>query len=127
VDNISDNNSDVTSSTGELSFLDTVSSKVAIIHGGSQSWTVVLGLNNSQTEFKIDTGADITVVPEQIYHEPRDGPLSSSDRILHSPSKYSLQVLGKFLGTIQKGSIHNTRANLCCQRATESTPRKTCN
>ena len=59
-------NSDVTSSTGELSFFDTVSSEVSVVHGGSQPWTVVLGLNSSQTEFKIDTGADITVVPEHV-------------------------------------------------------------
>ena len=53
VDDISDNNF---SSTGELSLLDTVSSEVSIVHGGSQPWTVILGLNSSQTEFKIDTG-----------------------------------------------------------------------
>ena len=102
MDDISDNNSDVTSSTGELSFLDTVSSEVSFVHGGSQPWTVVLGLNSSQTEFKIDTGADVTVVPEHVYKESRDGPLSSSDRILRGPSKCSLQVLGKFLATLQK-------------------------
>ena len=72
------------------------------MHGGSQPWTVVLGLNSSQTEFKIDTGADVTVVPEHVYNESRDGPLSSSDRILRGPSKRSLQVLGKFLATLQK-------------------------
>ena len=102
VDDISDNNSDVTSSTRELSFLDTVSSEVSVVHGGSQPWTVVLGLNSSQTEFKIDTRADVTVIPEHVYNRSRDGPLSSSDRILHGKSKHSLRVLGKFLATLQK-------------------------
>ena len=36
VDDISGNNSNVTLSTGELSFLDTVSSEVSVVHGGSQ-------------------------------------------------------------------------------------------
>ena len=98
---ISDNNSDVTSSTGELSFLDTISSEVAVANEGSQPWTV-LDLNSSQTEFKIDTGADIIVIPETVYNESRDEPLSSPDRILRSPSRHSLKVLEKFLGTLQK-------------------------
>ena len=102
VDDISDNNFDITSSTGELSFFDTVSSEVSIVHGGSQSWTVLLGLNSSQTEFKTDTGADVTVVPEHVYNKSRDGPLSFSDIILRGPSKRSLQILGKFLATLKK-------------------------
>ena len=56
VDDITDNNSDIISSIGELSFIDTVFSEVAIVKGGSQPWTVVLDLCSSQTEFKIDTG-----------------------------------------------------------------------
>ena len=102
MDDITDNNSDVISSTGELSFLDTVSSEVAIVQGGSQPWTIVLDLNSSQREFKIDTGADVTVISEHVYNESRDGPLSSSNRILRGPSRQSLQVLGKFLATLQK-------------------------
>ena len=101
IDDISDNNSDVTSSTGELSFLDTISSEVAVANEGSQPWTV-LDLNSSQTEFKIDTGADIIVIPETVYNESRDEPLSSPDRILRGPSRHSLKVLEKFLATLQK-------------------------
>jgi len=48
VDDIIDNISDDISSTGELSFLDTVSSEVAVVQGGSQPWTAVLDLNSSQ-------------------------------------------------------------------------------
>jgi len=66
VDDISDDSSDTTSSTRKLSFLDIVSSEFSIT-GGSQSRTVVLGLSSGQTEFKIDNGADVTVVPEQVY------------------------------------------------------------
>ena len=96
IDDISDNNSDVTSSTGELSFLDTISSEVAVVNEESQPWTVVLDLNSSQTKFKIDTGADITVIPETVYNKSRDGPLNSPDRILRGSSRHSLKVLGKF-------------------------------
>jgi len=93
------------SSTGELSFLNTIFSEVAVVQGGSQPWTGVLDLNSSQTEFKIDTGADVTVIPEHVYNESRDGPLSSTDRILCGPSRHSLQVLGKFLATLQKNQL----------------------
>jgi len=47
---------------------------------------------SSQTEFKIDTGADVTVIPEHVYKESRDGPLSSSDRILCGSSRHSTSI-----------------------------------
>ena len=75
------------------------------MNGGSEPWTIVLNLNSSQTEFKIDTGANVTVIPECVYNECGDGPISSPDRILCGPSKRSLQVLGKFQGTLRKGQL----------------------
>jgi len=98
VNDISDNNSDTISNTGELSFLNTVSSEVAVVQGGSQPWIVALDLNSGQTEYKIDIGADVTVIPEHVYNRP----LSSSNRMLRGPSRHSLHVLGKFLATLQK-------------------------
>ena len=50
----------ITGLEDEIAFLDTVTAK-----GKGQPGTVNLYLNNCLKEFKIDTGADVTVVPEK--------------------------------------------------------------
>ena len=59
--------SDLTSDN-EGEFLGTVDADTV---NTSKPWTVVLQLNNRALEFKVDTGADVTVIPESayIYHE----------------------------------------------------------
>ena len=51
-----------------------------IAKGKGQPWTVNLYLNNCLREFKINTRADVTVVPEKEYEKSRDGPLIPPDR-----------------------------------------------
>ena len=41
-------------------------------------WVVKLSLNREVAEFNIDTGADVTVVPSEMYSLDRDGPLKRS-------------------------------------------------
>lgn len=36
---------------------------------GKQAWTVDIKIRDTNVTFKIDTGADITVVPEQVYRQ----------------------------------------------------------
>ena len=49
-------------------------------------WQVELKLNGQPTKFKIDTGADITVIPEATYSNlvPRS-PLQSTTAVLQGP------------------------------------------
>ena len=65
-----------------------------------QPWTTVIHLNGRATEFKIDTEADVTVIPAIVYEKSCDGPLALPDRVLHGPSQhmYMLSVSGKFVG-----------------------------
>ena len=65
---------DISDNKEDLTFLDTVDSQVTVINGGTKPWTAVLQLNNHKTEFKIDTGADVTVIPTHMYRKSRDGP-----------------------------------------------------
>ena len=92
---------DISDEGEELTFLDTVHSEVAVINGGTKPWTTVIHLNGCATEFKIDTGADVTVIPAIIYEKSRDGPLASPDRILRGPSQHMLSVSGKFVGNLK--------------------------
>ena len=52
------------SSGDELAFLSAVTTKEK-----GQSWTVSLYLNDSLKEFKIDTGANVTVIPVSAYNQ----------------------------------------------------------
>ena len=52
-------------------------------------------LNNRELEFKVDTDADVTVLPEENYQPGRDGALKTTTR------KPSGPVLGKASGYIK--------------------------
>ena len=61
-------------------------------------------LNNTQVRFKIDTGADVTVIPDKIYEALRPTPtLVKSSKTFFGPAHTSLPVRGCFVGKIKKG------------------------
>ena len=51
-------------------FLGTVNADTV---SANKPWTAVLQLNNRTIEFKVDTGADVTVIPESGYRSNEDG------------------------------------------------------
>ena len=53
----------------------------------NKGWKITLSLNHSQKEFKIDTGADVTVLPENEYLLKRDGPLTQVNERLSGASQ----------------------------------------
>ena len=74
--------------TLQPAFLGTISA------GQEKYWSVKLDLETNQIEFKIDTGADVTVIADADYR-PSMGPIVRSDRALLGPSKTALPVVGK--------------------------------
>ena len=70
---------------------------------GGQPWMVHLQMNNQLMKFKIDSGADVTVIAEADYLEARDGALQSPTTILRGPNSIPLSVSGKFRGQLRKG------------------------
>ena len=67
-------------------------------------WSVDLTLNNSLVHFKIDTGADVTVIPESVYKKLKPTPtLIRSSKSLFGPVHTTLPVLGCFMGVIKRG------------------------
>ena len=64
-------------------------------------------------KFKIDTGADVTVISEQEYLLKQDDPLTQTNRVLSGPSQQRLDVCGQFWETFQISSkVHNKRFTL---------------
>ena len=61
---------------------------------------VNLYLNKQSLDFKIDTGADVTVIPTYAYRKSEYGPLKSSSRLLKGADQQPLQVIGSFTGKL---------------------------
>ena len=60
-----------------------------------ESWKAEVKLNEQAVKFKVDTGADVTVIPPNIYHSLVPKPsLSKCDKTLMGPCKHKLCCLG---------------------------------
>lgn len=83
--------------TNNDNFLGTIhSSEVSTVE--ESKWTRTLTLNQRNVEFKIDTGADVTVIPKSFYSKNQDGPLQPAERLLTGAGQQPLEVQGQFVG-----------------------------
>ena len=71
----------------------------------STTWNTRVSLNNRDIVFKIDTGADVTVVPDTHYYPHMDGPLQSPQRVLTGADQQILTVQGQFKGQVSKNGM----------------------
>ena len=87
------------------SFLGTVTAQVQTSTGkvGTDPWMVDLLLNGSPVQFKIDTGADVTVLPESTFQQLSGITLQQASRSLRGPSQHPLQVCGQFTAILSQG------------------------
>ena len=66
-----------------------------------ESWKAEVKLNEHAVKFKVDTGADVTVTPPNIYHSLVPKPfLSKCDKTLMGPCKHKLCCLGNFTAKV---------------------------
>ena len=72
--------------------------EVDMVEGNSkESWKAEVKLNEHAVKFKVDTGADVTVIPPITYHSLVPKPsLSKCDKTLMGPCKHKLCCLGSF-------------------------------
>ena len=61
-----------------------------------RTWKVTLDINGTKTPFKIDTGADVTVISPATYKKLKSPKLSQSSLNLSSPGG-NLNTLGEFM------------------------------
>ena len=54
-------------------------------------------------QFKVDTGANVTVIPEKYYSENQDGSLSLPNKTLSGLTQQKLRVQDQFLVKLQRG------------------------
>lgn len=88
-------------------FLGAVTSEVPAVTSEGAPWTTALVLNSRKLDFKIDTGADVTVIPETDYCEEQDGPLRPPERVLKGAGQQPLLVRGKFKGCLKKDEVES--------------------
>ena len=70
----------------------------------SDDWRVTLPINNSLVDFKIDTGADITVMTEKTYSKLPDKPQLARTTVSATSPGGEVECIGKFLATcLHKG------------------------
>ena len=87
-------------------FLGTVTAQVQTFTGkvGTDPWMVELLLNGSPVQFKIDTGADVSVIPESTFKRLSGITLQQASRSLSGPSQQPLQVCGQFTAILSQGA-----------------------
>ena len=85
-------------SDADSAFLGSIHDKKA-----SDQWLITLQLGNTKVKFRIDTGADETVIPNHVYNELQDvNPLNEAGKKLFGVgSKNVLPVVGMFTAVLQ--------------------------
>ena len=65
-------------------------------------WKVNLSMNGEMKTFTIDTGADVSVLPE--HDIPEDVGMSKTNKKLFGPGNKPIEVMGKFKANLKRGS-----------------------
>ena len=94
---VQEGDSDLTGDSGE-EFLGTVTANTV---STSKPWITELQLNNRALEFKVDTGADVTVIPESAYCS-KDAKLEPASIPLSGPTGETLEVCGRFTARLSR-------------------------
>lgn len=83
---------------------------LGVVNAKDRDWVVNLKMGGSPVTFKIDTGADVTVMSERVWQQMAEPPpLSETKTQLTSPGG-ELQSVGEFLATTEvKGVEHTVR------------------
>ena len=83
-------------------FIVSIDEQVTTVNAGDNPWVVTISLNGSPVEFKIDTGADVSVISDTTYKAlAKKTPLKPAKKFLMGPSSQLLDVRGQFTGTLQ--------------------------
>ena len=68
-----------------------------VLTGNQQSsWTAEISLNNQLIQFKLDTGAEVTVVSDRVFTSLQNTKIQKTTRVLMGPAQQKLEFLGQF-------------------------------
>ena len=94
------------SNGADYAFMGTVEDKT-----NNEQWLITLQLGNSNVQFRIDAGADETVIPEEVYRELQDvNPLKDPDKKLVGVGDRSvLTLVGMFTAVLRRKTRAETQ------------------
>ena len=69
----------------------------------TEKWRTNLLIGNSEINFMIDTGADVTVIPEEVFRQCNLGKLHSTFKRLFGADHNGLRVMGTVRDTLSLG------------------------
>lgn len=86
-------------------FLGSVACVTPVTHGPSESvnnkWDVLLNVEGEKMKFKLDSGADVTCISDQLYKRLKTKPqLTVTDKNLVGPNGVNLETRGHFTATL---------------------------
>ncbi len=88
----------------EEEFIASIDEQVPTVDAGDNPWVVTISINGSPVKFKIDTGADVSVISDTTYKAlAKKTPLKPAKKSLTGPSSQPLDVCGQFTGALQHG------------------------
>ena len=78
-------------------FVDTLNNNLS----SSDTWQAELKVNDKLVKFRLDTGADATVLPLDTFNQLLSAPLSPPDKVLCGPNRAKLDVVGYFTAVLE--------------------------
>lgn len=75
-------------------FLDTVTT------ANQSSWTATVMIGSQEVQFKLDTGAEVTAISDDVHKMLKDATLSKPSKMLYGPDRTPLAVTGEFVQTL---------------------------
>ena len=72
----------------------------------SKAWLKTVKLLGKEVVFKLDTGAEVTVVSEKVFFTLSTGKLEKPSKVLYGSAGQKLEVFGQFEGNLSHGSRH---------------------
>ena len=68
------------------------------------SWNTEILVNQKKMEFRIDTGADVSVIPDRCFKDTKV--LKKTDKKLYGPGGAKLEIVGVFTASLEKNNSH---------------------
>jgi len=84
------------------------------------AWIVNIRLQGKEVLFKLDTGAEVTVISEEVYHTLKRAKLENPSKVLYGPAQQRLEVVGQFAGSLKHGE-HSYTGNIFVVRQLRKT------
>ena len=99
----------VTSDERQEDSVEAVPMFVGALNSHSTAWRVDLQLLGAEVSFKIDTGADVSVIPESLFQSlPHKPPLQPCQHALVSAANTNLETVGQFAAEICSATMGTT-------------------